>query len=193
MALDAGADFIGFVLTESPRQLSPEHAATIRAALPKEAPMVGVFADERPEVVAPIVRGLNLHAVQVSGWLDLETTIDCEIWHVLRSAHLPDPETLSMVPLRTYVLDAHDGRQPGGTGKRSDWTWGKRCVDLGRRLIVAGGLNGSNVEPLIQDVRPFGVDASSGLESRLGKKSPEKVRAFVEQIRAADRVRPKRS
>jgi phosphoribosylanthranilate isomerase len=98
-----------------------------------------------------------------------------------------------MVPLRTYLLDAHHATRAGGTGERADWAWAKLSVQHGRRLIVAGGLNAGNVADLMNDVRPFGVDASSGLESEVGKKDPGKVRAFVERIRAVDHVRPKSS
>jgi phosphoribosylanthranilate isomerase len=193
MALHAGADYVGLVLTKSPRQLSLEQAKAIRAALPAEAAVVGVFAEERPDQVAPFARDLALHAVQVAGWLDASPDISCEVWHVLRGAELPDPAQLPMIPLRTYLLDAHDRTLAGGTGKRSDWAWAKHCVQHGRRLFVAGGLSAGNVESLIFQVRPFGVDASSGLESEVGKKSPEKVRAFVERIHEADRTRPKSS
>jgi phosphoribosylanthranilate isomerase len=193
MAREAGADYLGLILTESPRRVSMSEAKTIRAALPEDAQTVGVFADESPETVAPFVRELRLHAIQVAGWVDREHGLDCEVWHVLRAAELPDPVTLPMIPLRTYLLDAHDAKLPGGTGNRSDWTWARRCVEVGRRLIVAGGLSSDNVAPLIRDVRPFGVDASSGLEAGVRRKDPRKVRAFLERIREADRDRPKRS
>src|SRR5437867_10633414 len=101
MALEAGADFIGLIFTESPRRLSLDRAKAIRAALPGDAAVVGVFADERPDQVAPIVRELALHAVQVAGWVDLNPEIPCEVWHVLRGDPLPDPAQLPMVPLRT--------------------------------------------------------------------------------------------
>jgi len=193
MALEAGADFIGLIFTESPRRLSLEQGKAIRAAVAADAPIVGVFADERPDEVAPFARELGLHAVQVAGWVDLTPDLGCEVWHVLRGAPLPDPAQLPMVPLRTYLLDAHDGTRAGGTGTLADWAWAKLCVQHGRRLIVAGGLNPGNVEALLLEVRPFGVDVSSGLESEVGRKSPQKVRAFVERVREADRVRPKSS
>jgi len=193
LALEAGADYVGMILTESPRRLSLEDARTVRRALPSDAAVVGVFADEPPEMVEPFVGALGLHAVQVRGWIPREAPFPAEIWDVLRDSSLPDPTTLPMVPLRTYLLDAHDAKLPGGTGQRADWIWAKRCVEVGRRLIVAGGLNAENVAALIEDVRPFGVDASSGLEASVGRKSPEKVRAFIERVHACDRVRAKRS
>jgi len=193
IALDLGADFIGLVLTDSPRRLTPERARAIRASLPAAAAVVGVFADEPPETVAPLAADLALHAVQVSGWLERENAFPFEVWHVLRGPALPDPTTLPMVPLRTYHLDAYDPARAGGTGRVADWGWASSAVEVGRRLIVAGGLTPENVDALVRDVRPYGVDASSGLESSVGKKNPERIRAFVERIRAADQSRPKRS
>jgi phosphoribosylanthranilate isomerase len=191
-ALDAGADYIGLVLTESPRRVTAEQARAIRASLPAEAGVVGVFTDEPAEEVAPLARSLSLAAVQVAGWLEREEPSPFDVWHVLRGA-LPDPTTLPMVPLRTYHLDAYDPVLAGGTGRLADWGWARIAVQVGRRVIVAGGLTPENVEPLVLDVRPFGVDASSGLESSVGKKSATKVRAFIERVRAADVARPKRS
>jgi len=192
-AVEAGADYVGIVLTPSPRRLTLEGARAVRAALPREAPLVGVFTDEPPETVTPIAASLELHAVQVAGWLGRPDDLACEVWHVLRGAELPDPATLPMVPLTTYLLDAHDPVQAGGTGRQADWSWAKRAVDGGLRLFVAGGLNPGNVASLLLDVRPFGVDASGGLESEVGKKSPERIRAFIERVREADSERPRRS
>ena len=192
-ALEAGADYIGVVLTESPRRVDRAGALGIRAAIGPEAALVGVFDREAPEVVGPFVEALGLRAVQVGGWIDGGDAGGAEVWHTLRFDSLPEPDTLPMVPLRTYLLDAHDAKLPGGTGKRADWAWARRCVTHGRRLIVAGGLNPENVAELVREVRPFGVDASSGLELAVGRKDPDKVRRFLERIRKADSERPKRS
>lgn len=193
-ALAAGADFLGLVLTESPRRVTPAEARAVRDALPG-ADLVGVFHDEGPDVVEPIAAALRLRAVQVEGWLDRVPWPHADVWHVLRGAALPEPSTLPMIPLRTYLLDAHDPARPGGTGTRADTEWARTAVRDGIRLFVAGGLHPGNVAELVRDVRPYGVDASSGLalagEPR--RKDPAKVRAFVEAIRRADRERPKRS
>ena len=192
MAARAGADFVGVVLTESPRRVTTERAREIAVVLPPDTLLVAVFSDESPEVVAGRIEDLPVHAVQVRGWDDLPGSA-YEVWHVLRDATPPDPATLPMVPLRTYLLDAADPARPGGTGRRADWDWARRGVNAGLRLIVAGGLTPENVSELILEVRPFGVDASSGLESEPGRKDPGKVRTFVARIREADRDRPKRS
>ncbi|HEY3156725.1 MAG TPA: phosphoribosylanthranilate isomerase [Candidatus Eisenbacteria bacterium] len=193
MAARAGADYVGVVLTESPRGVTPRRVREIAIALPPATLLIAVFADEAPEEVARALEGLPVHAVQVRGWSDAAPNGSYEIWHVLRGASLPEPAALPMVPLRTYLLDAHDPGLPGGTGKRADWDWARRAVNAGLRLIVAGGLRPENVSDLVLEVRPFGVDAASGLESEPGRKDPAKVQAFVERIREADRMRPKRS
>jgi len=192
-ALDLGADFVGLILTESPRRVTVEQAQAIRTSLPAEAGVVGVFAAEPAEEVVPLARFLALAAVQVSGWLERDEVQPFDVWHVLRGETLPDPTTLPMVPLRTYHLDAYDPVRAGGTGRLADWSWAKSAVQVGRRVVVAGGLTPENVESLVLDVRPFGVDASSGLESAVGKKSASTIRKFIERIRAADQARPKRS
>ena len=193
MAARAGADFVGVVLTESPRRVTPERAREIAAVLPSGTLLVAVFADEPPDTVARAIRDLPVHAVQVQGW-DQETVAEsgCEVWHVLRDP-ASEPASLPMVPLRTYLLDARDGRRAGGTGTRADWDWARRGVNAGLRLVVAGGLDPDNVAELVREVRPFGVDASSGLEREPGRKDGAKVQAFLERIREADRTRPKRS
>ncbi len=193
MAAAAGADYVGVVLTESPRRVSRDRAREIAEALPAGISLVGVFADEPEEIVAREVSDLPLHAVQICGWLGTAHGLSSEVWHVLREQTLADPSTLPMVPLRTYLLDAYDRTRPGGTGIRADWDWARRGVNAGLRLFVAGGLNAENVAELVLDVHPFGVDASSGLEFAAGRKDPAKVHAFIERIHEADRSRPKRS
>jgi phosphoribosylanthranilate isomerase len=193
MVARAGADFVGVVLTESPRRVTTERAREIALTLPPETLLVAVFADETPEMAARAVEGLPVHAVQVRGWSEAPSDSAYEVWHVIREAAPPDPATLPMVPLRTYLLDTPDTALPGGTGRRADWDWARRGVNAGLRLVVAGGLDPENVSELILNVRPFGVDASSGLESQPGRKDPRKVQTFIERIREADRARPKRS
>jgi phosphoribosylanthranilate isomerase len=193
VAIEAGADYLGLVLTESPRRIPPEDARRVRDAVPAATPLVGVFAGEPPETVTPLAEALGLHAVQVAGWIGREPAGAFEVWHVLRAASLPEPDTLPMIPLRTYLLDTHDPARPGGTGRTGDWAWARRGVNAGLRLIVAGGLTPENVGDLIHAARPFGVDASSGLERQPGRKDPAQIRAFIARVREADRLRPRSS
>jgi phosphoribosylanthranilate isomerase len=193
MAARAGADYVGVVLTESPRRVTAERAREIALLLPAETLLVAVFADEAPDVVTRAIEGLPVHAVQVAGWShEIVAQGSYEVWHVLRGGPA-EPAALPMVPLRTYLLDAADETRPGGTGKRADWDWARRGVNAGLRLVVAGGLTPENVTELVREVRPFGVDAASGLEIEPGRKDAVKVQTFLQRIREADRARPKRS
>jgi phosphoribosylanthranilate isomerase len=92
----------------------------------------------------------------------------------------------------TFVLDSGDLRQPGGTGRTFDW---KKAVPIaqgmcqgGVKLVVAGGLTPENVGEAIGILKPWGVDVVSGVEASPGKKDPEKVRAFVKAVQAADKT-----
>jgi phosphoribosylanthranilate isomerase len=100
--------------------------------------------------------------------------------------------SLSQGLMDTFVLDSGDLRQPGGTGKTFDW---KKAVPIkegmcqgGVKLVVAGGLTPENVGEAIGILKPWGVDVASGVEASPGKKDPEKVRAFVKAVRAADKA-----
>ena len=91
----------------------------------------------------------------------------------------------------TIFLDSGSLQQPGGTGVVFDWQKAAPIVEQMKqvvRVVVAGGLNPRNVTEAIQVLRPWGVDVSSGVESRAGKKDPEKVRAFVGAVRQLEKV-----
>jgi phosphoribosylanthranilate isomerase len=99
---------------------------------------------------------------------------------------MPIPEGL----MDTFVLDSGDLRQPGGTGKTFDWHKALPIAEGmrkgGVKLVVAGGLTAENVAEAIGILEPWGVDVVSGVEASPGKKDPEKVRAFVRAVRAAE-------
>jgi phosphoribosylanthranilate isomerase len=93
--------------------------------------------------------------------------------------------------LDTFLMDSGNLRQPGGTGHTFDWRKARGLAEgmrkNGLRLVVAGGLTPQNVGEAIEILQPWGVDVSSGVEARPGKKDPEKVRAFVKAVREMDR------
>jgi phosphoribosylanthranilate isomerase len=91
----------------------------------------------------------------------------------------------------TFFLDSSTLQQPGGTGKVFDWeksvTVAECMQELGLKLVVAGGLTPANVAEAMRILKPWGVDVSSGVEARPGKKDPEKVRAFIAAVREAEK------
>jgi phosphoribosylanthranilate isomerase len=93
--------------------------------------------------------------------------------------------------LQTIFLDSGNLQQPGGTGMAFDWQKAAPMVERLKqtvRVVVAGGLDPTNVSEAIRILKPWGVDVSSGVESKPGKKDPEKVQAFVAAVRRAERV-----
>src|SRR5271163_1428110 len=105
--------------------------------------------------------------------------------------NLPEGFPPSEGLMDTFVLDSGDLLTPGGTGKTFDWGKAKPIAkgmrQGGVKLVVAGGLTPENVREAIAILNPWGVDVVSGVETRPGKKDPEKVRAFVKAVRDADR------
>jgi len=105
--------------------------------------------------------------------------------------NLPEGFPVSEGLMDTFVLDSGDLQTPGGTGKTFDWgkaePIAKGMRQGGVKLVVAGGLTPKNVAEAIGVLKPWGVDVVSGVEDRPGKKDPEKVRAFVNAVRHADR------
>ena len=93
--------------------------------------------------------------------------------------------------IQTIFLDSGSLQQPGGTGMTFDWRKAAPIVEHMQqvvKVVVAGGLNPANVTEAIHVLKPWGVDVSSGVESKPGKKDPEKVRAFVSAVRQAERL-----
>ena len=84
--------------------------------------------------------------------------------------------------VETFILDAYDPGQAGGTGKRVDWQIAAKAAKLGR-VILAGGLNPENVTEAIKIVNPYGVDISSGIEISPGQKDHGKMRKFITEVK----------
>ena len=174
LAAAAGADAIGFVFwPRSPRAVTPGQAAAIWTAGALIA-RVGVFVNESPAIVRDVVREARLTAVQLHGD---ETAADAASLRVpvFRSMTLEDAETLAEWPDETtFLLDAADPVQRGGTGRTVDWGMAAE-VAARRRVILAGGLTPVNVAEAIALVRPWGVDVSSGVEASRAMNFSNKV------------------
>jgi phosphoribosylanthranilate isomerase len=184
LAVGLGADAVGFVLAPSPRQLSPGAVADIVKRLPRGILTVGVFRDEAPQRVVDIANHIGLGAVQLHGhetpaqsrWI--RARVPCTI-KAFAAGHpaIGDFEQFGA----DYLLI--DGASPG-SGEVFDWRLAEGVVDPSR-LIVAGGLDPTNVAQAILHLRPYGVDVSSGVESSPGTKDPKLVADFVAAARAA--------
>jgi phosphoribosylanthranilate isomerase len=183
VATDAGADAIGLIFAESPRRISVDEARRVAIALPDDVLKVGVFVDAGPEEVLRTAREVGLDLAQLHGHEAPEMVA------AIRGAGLPVMKALrvrnadALAGIERYeadlfLLDAWSARAHGGTGERFDWSLAKSLI--GRdNILVSGGLTPENVREAIEFFEPYGVDASSSLEERPGKKDHERVRRFV--------------
>ena len=185
VAVNAGADALGFVFyKQSPRYVKPKIVKSIVAELPPFVLTVGVFVNEDLAIVRDIMVECGLALAQLHGD---ETPAYCEALGrpVLRGIRLRDRGTfLAMAEykgragVRGFVVDAFSESAFGGTGQISDWSLAAEAAQSSP-ILLAGGLTPENVQEAIQNVRPYGVDVSSGVEASPGKKDPAKVIAFV--------------
>lgn len=186
-AIEAGADYLGFVLyPKSPRYLPVKELSRITDELPETIRKVGVFVNEAPILVKEVVSVCGLAAVQLHGDEDPEDFEDvgAPLWRAIRlQAGKWTPEPRNWAAER-YVMDAFSPAY-GGTGMTLDWaTAGAFAAH--HRAMLAGGLTEENVSEAIRRVKPLGVDVSSGVELAPGRKDRRKVAAFISAARAAD-------
>ena len=182
-ATAAGADAVGLIFARSPRQLEVKEAESISAALPEHLLKVGVFVNEAPEEVVRIAHEVGLDYAQLHGDEGPEavTAVRGGGVKVIKALRVRDEASLAAMEgygADLYLLDAYSKDVRGGTGKRFDWALAKSLKGRGN-IVVSGGLGPGNVREAIEFFEPWGVDASSVLESAPGKKDAEKVRRFV--------------
>jgi phosphoribosylanthranilate isomerase len=200
LAVDAGADAIGFVFDErSKRRVTPEQVAQITRELPRNIETVGVLVNQTRERIAGIVETAGLTGLQLQGDESPEFTSAlrpiCPLLLVktLQACAALDSLGTRAESYRTIVdailLDSGSPAQRGGTGKRFAWKEAAHeLTKITMPIIVAGGLNPDNVAEAIATLQPWGVDVVTGVEREPGKKDPEKVRAFVAAARNAEKV-----
>lgn len=182
MAVDAGADALGFVFFEkSPRYVTPETAAGIIAKLPPLVQVVGLFVNADLDVVNRSADNCGLDIVQLHGE---ESPEFCRLVRrrVMKAFRIRGPESLVPLPefrVAAYLLDAYSPNAYGGTGEVFDWDCAVAAKEHGP-IVLAGGLTTENIAAAVTQVRPYAVDVSSGVEASPGKKDPDKVRRFIQ-------------
>lgn len=197
LAVDAGADAVGFVFAEnSKRRVTPEQVALITRALPDRIEKVGIVVNETAERIAEIVRVAGLTGVQLQGDESPELTRELRrlnprlLVKTVQASAGTDTLATRIAPYSAHVdailLDSGSPAERGGTGKRFAWKEAAEALHkIDTPIIVAGGLNPDNVAEAIATLQPWGVDVVTGVERELGKKDPDKVRAFVAAARNA--------
>ncbi|HZY64734.1 MAG TPA: phosphoribosylanthranilate isomerase [Rubrobacteraceae bacterium] len=183
VAAGAGANAIGLVFAESPRQISVERVREIAMGLPEGLLKVGVFVNEEPEKVLEIGRKVGLDYAQLHGDESPETVAavrdsGLEVIKALRVRDAGSLERLDEYEADFFLLDAYSEKARGGTGERFDWGVAKALQGYAN-ILISGGLTPENVRAAVEFFEPYGVDASSSLEDAPGVKNGERVRRFV--------------
>ncbi len=185
-AVAAGADALGFMFyAPSPRCVSVEAAAAICRALPPFISKVGVFVDADPAFLHEAADRCGLDVLQLHGDETPEYCQQCEL-PVIRAFRVRGPETLTSLAgfaTAAWLLDSYVPGHRGGTGAVFNWELAAAAVALGRPVILAGGLSPENVARAVQQVRPYAVDVSSGVECAPGRKDPQRLAAFVNEAK----------
>jgi phosphoribosylanthranilate isomerase len=178
-AVEAGADALGFVFTESPRQVTPALARSISEHVPAQVKRVAVMLHPGNDEWLAVLEAFAPDVLQTDSrdFDSLEVPETVERWPVYREGKsAPDSDS-------TYVYEG----PKSGHGETVDWS---AAAELARRgnMVLAGGLTPDNVAKAIRRVRPFGVDASSGLESAPGQKDSHLITEFISAARAAEKT-----
>jgi len=193
IAAKAGADLLGVVFSgRSPRAIEPAQAASLVASARRHAPQtqwIGVFVDapaERIRHVADAVglAGVQLHGDETSDTVDRLVRSGLFVIKALRIGDRADLARIDEYSPDAFLLDTYVPGLHGGTGRTFDWSIARDAAKT-KRIILSGGLTADNVGVAVELARPWGVDASSGLEDAPGRKNVERLRAFIAAARRA--------
>ena len=213
VAVESGADAVGFLFYDgSPRFVPLAAAAVIVSRLPASVTAVGVFVNPTADQVRRAVEWVGIQSVQFHGEETSEFVAGLEL--PVRQAPAPaggfvpphaasqgarvatikafrvrDASSLAVLPqfpTDLWLLDSFVPGQRGGTGAPFDWLLASQASQLGKPIVLAGGLTPENVAEAVRRVQPHAVDVSSGVESSPGRKDHARVRAFLVAAKQAD-------
>jgi len=185
VAVDAGADAVGFVFADSARKVSPTHAADIANKVPVFIKKVAVMLHPSNEDWQKVLHGFAPDVLQtdVQDLARLDIPADIECWPVHREENTVTGTVRTVALNRVTGTYLFEGAR-SGRGEKVDWAKAAELAATGN-MILAGGLGIDNVADAIATVRPFGVDVSSGVETAPGEKDSQKIRAFINAAKAA--------
>jgi phosphoribosylanthranilate isomerase len=198
-AIAAGADALGFVFAASPRRVTIETARAVIEKLPSSIEKIGVFVDASHQELTETAAAAGLTGVQLHGSTHPahdQFPAHLRVIHVIR--HAGDAAQFSntlaaIAPANqpaTILVDTFVPGQQGGSGKTFDWA-ATRAGFAGHahiRFIAAGGLRPENVAEAVRILQPWGVDVSSGVEARPGRKDAARVADFIREARRAGKA-----
>lgn len=180
-AAEAGASALGFNFwPRSKRYITPAAAAAITDKLPAGVLKVGVFVDAPVSEPTAVSAEAGIDIVQLHGLH--ASTPGLRHWLAFSATEAGIRATMEASGAEAFLIDTPAGDERGGTGRTFDWSLVR---DLPGRIVLAGGLGPDNVAEAIRQVRPWGVDACSRLESAPGRKDHAKVTEFIRAARSA--------
>ena len=184
-AVALGVDALGFVFYEpSSRYVAPEDAATLTRAVPAFLTRVGLFVNENAETIKRIFEIAQLNLIQYHGEESPEFCDSVGLPYIKAFRVQQDMDirgAMDRYPNASgFLLDAYVRGQPGGTGERFDWGLIPRSY---APIILAGGLTPDNAKDAIEQVAPWALDVSGGIESKPGRKDPDKMARFMDACR----------
>lgn len=186
-AVECGADALGFMFfAQSARNVSVDVAAQIVSRLSPYVLKVGVFVDPDPELVMSAITHCGVNLLQFHGE---ESPDFCRQFGMMsmKAFRIRDASSLEALPAYAtdaWLLDSYVAGKQGGTGEKFNWDLAIEARRLGRPIFLAGGLTPLNVAEAVQQVQPYGVDVSSGVEASPGRKDHRKIQAFIKAVRS---------
>lgn len=206
LAVEAGADAVGFVFAQSPRRVTVAQAAAICQQLPGNVEKIGVFVGAGLDEIYAAVQACGLTGVQLH--FDAATDLPARLHgrlgsevKILRVVHFDAGNAARAsrqvedhgrnLHLHGVLVDSRTAAAVGGTGVPFDWAEARKTVfgdARGLKLIAAGGLSPENVMEAIATLEPWGLDVASGVEAEPGRKDARKVREFVRLVRAVPKA-----
>ena len=184
-AVELGADAIGLVFyTPSPRNVSIQQAMEIANQVPAFVSVVGLFVDAEAGFINEVISQVKLDLLQFHGD---ETPEECARYRMpfIKAIRVKADTNLvqyadKFTAAKALLLDAYTEGVAGGTGNVFDWNLIPK--NLAKPVILAGGLTVNNVAQAIEQVQPYAVDISGGVEATKGIKDAAKIAAFMQQV-----------
>jgi phosphoribosylanthranilate isomerase len=189
-AVEEGADFLGFNFYPlSSRYIDPAAAGKIAQHLPKSIATVGVFVNQREDLMLELARTVGLGYLQLHGdeSPDAVSRLGCSV-SVIKAFQVRAPFRASRLrpfPASAFLLDGFSRTRRGGTGNTFEWSVARRAKRYGR-IFLAGGLKPENIAMAIRAAKPYAVDVCSGVEAAPGRKDPQKIHDLMQAVRSAD-------
>jgi phosphoribosylanthranilate isomerase len=185
LAVNYGADAIGLVFYEpSPRHVTIDQAWSIAESIPAFVTKTALFVNPDAAYVNDVLKAVKIDLLQFHGD---ETPEFCAQFNMsyIKAVRMRDGIDLAALE-QQYIhsagllLDAYKKGVPGGTGEQFDWA--SIPPEFAKKIILAGGLQAENVQQAIQQVAPWALDVSGGVEASKGVKSADKIQKFMQQV-----------